>query len=354
MKLKNVFLISLVVILSLIAFGCQSQFVRSAKLYMQQGNPDEALKQLQKGSEAEPANPEIWYELGVIQADLGNYEEMNKAFDKSLEIGPTFQAKIKTERLVRWDKHHRNGATLGNQNKFDEALKEFHLAEIIDSKQAQTQFGLGWSYSKLGQHENAIKHLEKSVELDPADVNSWHQLLFEYATTENMDKRIETGLRLIGQHPKDMVGLEDLARTYEITKQDSMAMIYYEKALEIDPKNGNIWFNLGALYGSKKKYEDASRCFKTALDINPNDEDSMYNLALVFNRNKQFDEALEFVEKLITLRPEAPDGYRLKGDIYRSLATKYEEEGNDVKANEFKAKTAEAFKKAQELSNSGS
>ncbi len=67
-----------------------------------------------------------------------------------------------------------------------------------------------------------------------------------------------------------------------------------------------------------------------------------------------YTEALETVEKLIALTPENPDGYRLKGDVYRSMAEKYREEGDEDKANEYLAKTAEAFKKAQELSKSGS
>lgn len=356
MKYAKLFilLLGLVVLISFLSVGCQSQYVRSAKLYQQQGNSEKALEQLRLGAEAEPANPAIWFELGKLQAETEDYAGMNESFAKALELDGTLEAQIKEERQVYWSEHHSAGAKLGNENKFDEALNEFETALLIDDTKAETFFGMGWSQSKLGDHAAAVKNLEKSIELDPSDLNSWHQLLYEYATLEQMDKRIETGLRLVEAHPNDIVGLEELARSYDVKGEGEKAVEYYERALDLKPEDGNLWFNLGALYGSQKKFDDAVRCFNKTLELIPEDEDALYNLALVYNRNKQFDEALTIVEKLITQKPEHPDGYRLKGDVYRSMAEKYEAEGNEEKANEFKAKTAEAFKKAQELSSSGS
>lgn len=330
--------------------GCQSTAVRSARVYLQQNNPEKAIEVLEEGTQSEPENPEVWFELGNIYGMQSQYEKMNDAYDKAVALDASYEPKVQESRNVYWDKHYRQGANLGNENKFEEAVKEFELAATIDPTKAESQFGLGWSYSKLGEHEKAIPYLEKAIELNPEDLNSWHQLISEYYITENDQMLIETCEELVTDNPEDVIGLEYLARAYEGQQNDSLAVVYYERVLELKPEDGDLWFNLGALYGSAQKYEDAARCFRKTLENIPDDYDALYNLALVLNRDKKFDEAMEVVDHMISLQPDDADGYRLKGDVYRNMAQQYEEQGNEEKANEYKAKTAEAFKKAQELS----
>ncbi|OQY27015.1 MAG: hypothetical protein B6244_11810 [Candidatus Cloacimonetes bacterium 4572_55] len=341
---------SLLVISFFIFAGCESSYVRSARLYMQQQNPEKAIKILDEGAEKEPDNPKIWYELGVINGQQGNYEEMNRAFDKALSLDGSLDSSVKGERLQYWDTHYRNGANLGNEEKFEEALDEFKITRVIDDQKAGTYFGLGWINSKLGNHEEAIPHLERAVELDAEDLNSWHQLLNEYYVTEKNKKLVQASQKMIEKFPEDISGFDFMARAHSALGNDSLGIIYSEKVVEKNPEDGNLWFNLGGLYASAKKYPDAVRCYKKSVELLPEDYDAIYNLALVLKLDGKFDEALAVVEEMMQLRSDDPDSYRMQGNIYRSIAEKYESEGNIDKANEYKAKTAGCFKKAQELS----
>jgi tetratricopeptide (TPR) repeat protein len=54
------------------------------------------------------------------------------------------------------------------------------------------QFFQGWSYSRLREHENAIYHYEKALELEPTIPNALNNLGYEYYITKQYPKALET------------------------------------------------------------------------------------------------------------------------------------------------------------------
>ncbi len=344
-------ILALILLISLAALlGCQSTAIRSARVYLQQDNPEKAIEVLEEGTRAEPANPEIWYELGYIHGTKRQYTEMNEAFDKALSLdAATYENQVREQRDFYWVKHNNNGITFGNNGEFEKALEEFKIAAAIDDQKAKSQFGLGWMYAKMTEHEKAIPYLIKVTELDPGDHLAWQQLVSGYDQTENDEKLIETCQKLLEHHPDNLIGMQYLARAYEKSENNEQAIELYEKILVIEPENGDTWFELGALYARGEKNEDAARCFKKTLEYIPDDYDALFNLALVLTRAKHFEEALGFTDKMIKLKPDNPEPYRIKGGVYRDWAAEFEAQENEDKTNECKAKSIEAFKKANEL-----
>jgi len=45
----------------------------------------------------------------------------------------------------------------------------------------------------------------------------------------------------------------------------------YDKALDINPKYTNAWYNKGLVLDYLRKYEEAIKCYDKALELNPND-----------------------------------------------------------------------------------
>jgi Flp pilus assembly protein TadD len=54
----------------------------------------------------------------------------------------------------------------------------------------------------------------------------------------------------------------------------------FNKALEIDPKNGMIWTNKGLAVHKLGKYNEAVECFNKALEINPKNALAWYTKGL--------------------------------------------------------------------------
>ncbi|MDG7050506.1 MAG: tetratricopeptide repeat protein, partial [Nitrososphaerota archaeon] len=52
------------------------------------------------------------------------------------------------------------------------------------------------------------------------------------------------------------------------------AIVYFDKILDVDAKNGAAWFRKGLALRELGKYEESLMCFDKALEINPNNSDA--------------------------------------------------------------------------------
>ena len=75
------------------------------------------------------------------------------------------------------------------------------------------------------------------------------------------------------------------------------AIIYFDKALAIDPKYEPAYINKGlALYGLGK-YNEAINSYEKALTINPNDGAALINIGSALVKLGQYDKARDFFKK---------------------------------------------------------
>ena len=55
----------------------------------------------------------------------------------------------------------------------------------------------------------------------------------------------------------------------------------FNSAIELSPKNANIWILEGNSYVGLKGFEDAIICYKKALEIDPENENAKENMDIV-------------------------------------------------------------------------
>jgi len=78
----------------LIGFQCSSDYVISAKKYIEANNFEKAEPFLLNEIETNPYADEGYYLLGYIKAEQKKFSEMNEFFNKSLSISDRFKKKI--------------------------------------------------------------------------------------------------------------------------------------------------------------------------------------------------------------------------------------------------------------------
>ena len=102
----------------------------------------------------------------------------------------------------------------------------------------------------MGRHEEAIHCLDKALEIDPQNAETW------------INKGWSLGQLQLGRHEE--------------------AIHRLDKALELDPQNGKAWNNKGRSLGSLDRHEEAAHCFSKAMELNSlhaldsHDEESFY------------------------------------------------------------------------------
>lgn len=61
------------------------------------------------------------------------------------------------------------------------------------------------------------------------------------------------------------------------------AIKYYNKALQINPRYENAWYNKGAALYGIGKYNEAMECFDKTLEINPRNEFAIESKEIVLS-----------------------------------------------------------------------
>lgn len=111
-------------------------------------------------------------------------------------------------------------------------------------------------------------------------------------TEEDPKDKEQTQLSTEKQKIKSFWETYRKAQKYRVEGKWEDAVLYYEKALEIDNDHEDARFNLGNMYLELKQYEKAEKCWIDIVEVNPNSARSHMQLGrlyLSFERTETFD-----------------------------------------------------------------
>jgi TPR repeat protein len=87
-------------------------------------------------------------------------------------------------------------------------------------------------------------------------------------------------------------------------KQDyDNAIIAFKKAIEINPKHDEAYFNMGNAYGKKEDYDNAITAYKKAIEINPKNDKAYHNMGNAYDKKQDYDNAITAFKKAIKINP---------------------------------------------------
>lgn len=112
---------------------------------------------------------------------------------------------------------------------------------------------------------------------------------------------------------------------YKLGILDS-ALLCYEKALAIAPRNHTIMNNMGTIYFAKNDLNKAIELFERAIAIDPNYADGQFNLGSSYGTVQQYEKALKHLNIAATLNPG-------KAEIHNALGITYRFTGDSTNAN---------------------
>jgi tetratricopeptide (TPR) repeat protein len=121
------------------------------------------------------------------------------------------------------------------------------------------------------------------------------------------------------------------------------AILDYNQAIRLNPRDANSFSNRGAAYARKADYDRAIQDYDEAIRLNPNHADAFSNRGAAYARKADYDRAIEDYDEAIRLNPKHANAlygrgnaYRRKGDYDRAIQS-YDEaiELNPNHANAF-------------------
>jgi len=144
---------------------------------------------------------------------------------------------------------------------------------------------MGVVYMELGMDEDAIKYLEKAVDILPYDYQSRNNLGIVYGRLGEYEKAVNQLLT----------------------------------AIWLKPGSDSIKINLSVLYQRGKKYDEAEKILMRLIDKNPDHSANLrFRLALLYKDAEKYKPAIEELNRSSELAPHIINPYEEMGNIYAS------------------------------------
>ena len=125
-----------------------------------QGNYTDALNSLNDALKFNPESAEIYFYIGVAYHSLSKKEMACENYTKALKINKNMP-----------DAYFNRGQLLFESD-INAAIDDFVSAIALDSKFIDAYYSLAAAQKKLGRYAEAIKNLDKIIELEPDAVNA--------------------------------------------------------------------------------------------------------------------------------------------------------------------------------------
>ena len=176
-----------------------------------------------------------------------------------------------------------------------------------DPLSAREHFTLGSIYEKRGESELALR---------------------EYKMALNRDSHFLPAMTRLGELSYGMGQFHEAER-------------YYRKAIEMAPRNGDLYNNLSWVYLSQgKRLKKAETLIIKAMELTPEHRGYYLDtLGAIYLKQHRYREAVDVLETAVSLFDETQSD--LLSQVYRHLGTAYEGIGERSKAEE-------AFKRAKD------
>jgi tetratricopeptide (TPR) repeat protein len=144
---------------------------------------------------------------------------------------------------------------------------------------------MGVVYMELGMDEEAVKYLEKAVQILPYDYQSLNNLGIVYGRLGYYEKAVNELLT----------------------------------AIWLRPDNDSIRINLSVLYQREKKYDEAEKIIRYLINKNPNHSANLhFRLALLYKDAGRYESAISELIKSSELASTIINPYEEVGNIYSS------------------------------------
>jgi tetratricopeptide (TPR) repeat protein len=287
-------------------------------LLVAEGKAREALPFLERALSVNPGDCDSAYELALARADSGDYDRARQDVQALLAA----QTKSGREKAEPHQLLAEVDEKLGNPL---EAVKEFQRAaelnpsesnlfdwasELLEHRAVEPAFevftkgtrlfprsvrmlaGLGATWYARGSYENAAQRLCEASDLDPNDPSPYLLMgkmqATETTTSEAMGKRLGRFVRLQPQNALAnyyyAVSLWKARKSPDDVSDLPQIKSLLEKAVQLDPKLGPGYLQLGILYAEQRDTSRAIAAYRQAIVATPQLEEAHYRLAQLYQQ----------------------------------------------------------------------
>jgi tetratricopeptide (TPR) repeat protein len=214
--------------------------------------------------------------------------------------------------------------TLGEFNRFEEAITSCNHALSIDSDSYLAWFLHGCYLSKLGRYEESIISYDKSIKLNPDFDGNFRELGISLTELDREEEAVSSFEKALQLQPDDPILLLWHGMSLEKLGAHEEAIASLDKAIKLDSEFYLIWEIRGVSLFNMDRYEESIISFNKAIFLQPDNYISWFHCGIALARSEQYEEAIVNYDRATQLKPDSSDTWQSRGDSFHELGC-YEE-----------------------------
>lgn len=195
-----------------------------------------------------------------------------------------------------------------NSSQMDLSIKHLKASHLLAPQNHLVLNALGLAFSMKGNLDEAVRYFTECLKINPTLSEAHNNLGSVYQELEQYDKAEEhfAAASLDTQYKSREHPFYNLARLYYMQDRIQDALFQVQRSLGM--KNDFLLaLNLeGKIFSKLGQLDNAIRSFETALEVNPDDIDLNFNLAEAYFNNSQFEKAKP-IFNFLYLQSKDPD-----------------------------------------------
>ena len=203
------------------------------------------------------------------------------------------------------------------EGNYEKALPFFkqYLQTHPDSS-SDVWHGVGFCYSNLGLHQEAIQAYKQSIRLEPNFAYTHYNLGNTYDKLGLDQEALQAYKQSIRMKPDFANAHYNLGSTYDKLGLYREALQAYKQAIRLEPDFANAPYNLGNTYGKLGLHQEALQAFKQVIRLKPDDADAHYNLGTAYGKLDLYQEAIQAFKQATRLKPDFAEAHYNMGVAY--------------------------------------
>ena len=267
-----------------------------ARLLINAKRTEEARRQFQILAEQNPKDADALFALGVLAVEAKQYDEASSRFMQVLQLGG----------MRVMDVYYELGRVEELRKDYRKA-KEWYARVNSDERYLDAQVRIGIMLAKLDDFSGMSAHFIKLRQDNP---QSTVVLYVSEAEVLRGEKRYQAAFDLLNQALEHYPGDKDLlyARALAAERLDRLDILERDlhTLIEADPKNGQALNALGyTLADRTDRQQEAMKYLQQAITLLPDDPAVIDSMGWVLYRLGQNDKSLEYLRRAYQLNDDA-------------------------------------------------
>jgi tetratricopeptide (TPR) repeat protein len=270
--------------------------------YLRLEHPERALPDFEQAIRANPIHPGGYTDRGIALLMLGRNQDALASFSRAVSVwkGPATLM---------------GGFVIPNSAP---ALSGGKSQQITEGY-ATAYSGLGQTYHRLGQNEQAIVEYQHAIAINPLDPNAFIGRGDAYAALGQHQSALadyNEAVRLGPDYPRAYSSRGELLA--EIG-QEEQSLADLDRAIQLDAGFAHAYSLRGALLSQRGQNDRALADYDAVIRLSPERPGGYKDRGGVLVRLGRFQRAIPDLDKAITLDPKRSSAYLNRGAAYSSL-----------------------------------